>query len=739
MRLTLLALTTLIYSTSVAVIVPSRVEATEPDTAIAGITEISEVEVDQVADQNIAEIEGTQPIETTSELFNEPLVLTQVSQNTTPATEDEDDEDTDAPAEPTESTESPESPDRPDSPGSSPTETEPPQATEDIPVLIGEVLVVTPAGTSLPTDLENEVYQAIDTTPGRTTTRKQLQADIESVFGTGYFSNVQAQPEDTDIGVRVTFVVQPYPVLRAITTEGTQVLDAGIEDPETGETIAKSEVLNNIFGDQVGKTANLRFIQEGVEELEQFYQDRGYVLAQVVPDGVRLSPDGTVTLSVAEGEIEAITVAFLNEEGQTTNEDGTIVEGRTHDYIVTRELSLQPGEVFNRNTVQDDLQQVFNLGIFDDVNLGLSPGEDPRKVIVTVNVQERNTGSIAVGAGISSASGLFGTVSFQQQNLGGNNQKLGLDIQVGERELLFDLNFTDPWIAGDPHKTSFTANIFNRRLFSFIFDDPDDLVSNVGVGPDDDTPRENRLGFGFGFSRPLDDNTTASVGFRYERVRITDDDNNTFAFDNSGNKLSVSDSGKDDLFLFQTAVARDLRNDPVAPTSGSVLRLANEVAAPFGSGSIFFNRIRASYSFYLPVQFTNFNEGPQALAFNAQIGTILGDAPPYEAFSLGGSSTVRGWDQGAIGAGKSFALLSAEYRFPIISILNGVVFGDVGTTFGTDNDVIGRPSVVRDKPGTGAGYGVGVRIRSPLGAIRIDYGFASDGGNQFSFGLGEKF
>jgi outer membrane protein insertion porin family len=67
-------------------------------------------------------------------------------------------------------------------------------------------------------------------------------------------------------------------------------------------------VLNRIFGDQVGKTTNLRFIQEGVEELEKFYQDRGYVLAQVVPDGVRLSPDGTVTLTVAEGEIEAITV-----------------------------------------------------------------------------------------------------------------------------------------------------------------------------------------------------------------------------------------------------------------------------------------------------------------------------------------------------------------------------------------------------------------------------------------------
>jgi outer membrane protein insertion porin family len=78
-----------------------------------------------------------------------------------------------------------------------------------------------------------------------------------------------------------------------------------------------------------------------------------------------------------------------------------VVEGRTHDYIVTRELSLQPGEVFNRNTVQSDLQRVFNLGIFDDVNLGLSPGEDPRKVIVTVNVQERNRVRSRSGQGLA--------------------------------------------------------------------------------------------------------------------------------------------------------------------------------------------------------------------------------------------------------------------------------------------------------------------------------------------------
>jgi len=72
-------------------------------------------------------------------------------------------------------------------------------------------------------------------------------------------------------------------------------------------------------------------------------------------------------------------------------------------------------------------------------------------------------------AGISSASGLFGTVSYQQQNLGGNNQNLGAELQIGEQELLFDVRFTDPWIAGETYRTSYTVNAFRRRSISLIF------------------------------------------------------------------------------------------------------------------------------------------------------------------------------------------------------------------------------------------------------------------------------
>lgn len=114
----------------------------------------------------------------------------------------------------------------------------------------------------------------------------------------------------------------------------------------------------------------------------------------------------------------------------------------------------------------------------------LNPGTNPSQVDVQVNVVERNSGSIAAGAGISSASGLFGTISYQEQNLNGRNQKLGAELEVGQRELLFDVRFTDPWIAGDPYRTSYTANLFRSRSISLIFEGKDDNIETFQPGED---------------------------------------------------------------------------------------------------------------------------------------------------------------------------------------------------------------------------------------------------------------
>lgn len=589
-----------------------------------------------------------------------------------------------------------------------------PAATEDeARVLVAEVLV-----SGAPPELENVVYDAISTRPGFTTTRSQLQADVNAVYGTGYFSNVQTVPEDTPLGVRITFLVQPNPVLQGVQVQGSQVLPP--------------EVVNDIFSPQYGSVINLNQLQRGIESLNTWYQDNGYVLAQVI-DAPRVNPNGQVTLVVAEGEIEDIQVRFINEDGETTDEDGEPIDGRTRDFIITREFESQPGDVFNQQQIQEDLQRAFQLGIFEDLRVSLNPGDDPRKVDVIINVQEARTGSLAAGVGISSASGLFGTVSYQEQNLGGNNQRVSAELQLGERDLLFDVAFTDPWIAGDPYRTSYTVNAFSRRSIPLVFTGGENEV----YLENGDRPRVRRLGGGISFARPLDDGWRASLGLQYQNVRLQDSDGDLEFEDELGNTLSFGDDGTDDLLTVQFSASQDRRNSTVSPTSGSVLRLSTEQSIPIGG--IFFNRLRGSYSYYVPVNLTEFTDGPETLAFNVQGGLVLGDLPPYEAFSLGGTDSVRGYDSGEVGSGRAFVLGTVEYRFPIFSIIGGALFVDIGSTLGTDDDVPGEPSIVRDKPGFGLGFGLGVRVQSPIGAIRIDYAFSDEGEGRLHFGIGERF
>ncbi len=603
-------------------------------------------------------------------------------------------------------------------------------------VLVAEVAVSGAQG-----ELQDEIYRTIRTQPGRTANRCQLQEDVNAIFAIGLFGKVDYVPEDTPLGVRVTFVVQPNPVLQGVVVSAVPEAAAQQAVPQT--------VVDEIFRDQYGRILNLRTFQESVKKLNKWYKDNGYILAQVI-DSSAVTPDGRVTLLVAEGVIEDVQIRFATKEGETADEQGNPIQGRTRKFIITREMALKPGQVLKESALIADLRRIYGLGLFEKVEPALNPGADPRRVVVVLNVTERNTGSIAAGAGISSATGIFGTVSYQEQNLGGNNQKLGAQLQVGERALLFDVNFTDPWIAGDPYRTAYTVNGFRRRSISLIYTGgPDDVRLPDPDNPTDpssgDRPRVLRLGGGVTFNRPLNRNPleksewTASLGMQYQRVSIRDSDGDISPVDALGNDLSFSGEGKDDLTTLQFGLSRDLRDNPLKPTSGSLLRLSTEQSVPLGLGSIFMNRLRASYSYYMPVKYFNFTKGPQTLAFNVQAGTVLGDLPPYEAFSLGGSNSVRGYDEGELGSGRSFLQATAEYRFPIFSVIGGALFVDFGTDLGSGSAVPGDPAGVRGKPGSGFGYGLGVRIDSPLGPIRVDFGINDDGASLFHFGIGERF
>ena len=262
----------------------------------------------------------------------------------------------------------PQAPASPLPPGTSPPGTTPPPTTAaptapEPRVLVAEVSVEGAEG-----DLQNTVYQAIRTIAGRTTTRSQLQEDINAIFATGFFSNVRVAPEDTPLGVRVTFTVQPNPALRNVRLQGSKVETLTYK----GEAVPTQTAIDGIFGPQYGRIINLNEFQAGVAELNKLYQDNGYVLAQVI-DAPQVAPNGRVTLTVAEGEIEAIQLRFLNRDGDATDAEGKPIKGRTRDFIITREFESKPGDVFNRDRIQTDLQRAFALGIFEDLSLSLKP------------------------------------------------------------------------------------------------------------------------------------------------------------------------------------------------------------------------------------------------------------------------------------------------------------------------------------------------------------------------------
>lgn len=594
-------------------------------------------------------------------------------------------------------------------------------------VLIAEIAVTAESGEPLSEELRDIVFEAVTSEPGFTTTRSQLQADVNAIFATGFFGNVRVVPTDTPLGVRVAFLVTPNPELRAV--EITTL-------PSDSSRILPEAELERIFGDDYNQILNLNELRQDIGALNQWYRDNGYTLAQVI-GSPEVDADGTVRIQIAEGRIESIRVAFFDLE------EGDSVEGKTRPFIVTREMQLKPGDVFNQETARNDLRRIFGLGLFEDARFSFEPGSDPSQAVVVVELAESNFGSFGAGGGVSSASGLFGSVSFQQQNLGGNDQNLGVEVQLGTRDFLFNLSFTDPWIATEDRRTSYTVNFFRSQAISTVFDNGEIDVDL----PNGDRPRVVRLGGGIRFTQPQSEpfevpKWVLSTGARIQNVSIRDADNDITPFDEEGNLLSFNEDGTDNLLFLDFSASQDRRNNRLTPTKGSFLSLSTNQSVPING--IFFNRLRANYSRYFPVKIFNFTEGPEALAFNVQGGTVIGDLPPYEAFAIGGSNSVRGYESGAVASSRSFVQATAEYRFPVLRLgqlgtVGGVFFFDAASDLGTQDNVPGEPGNVRDKPGSGFGYGVGLRVQSPIGPLRVDFGINDQGDNRVSFGIGERF
>ncbi|ARV61568.1 hypothetical protein BZZ01_25680 [Nostocales cyanobacterium HT-58-2] len=560
-------------------------------------------------------------------------------------------------------------------------------------------------------ELQQVIRSVIKTQAGGETSQSQLQKDVAAILETGLFTNARANSSTTPGGLNVVYEVQPV-VVRSLQLSGAKALTY--------------QLAWERFQPQVGKAISPNALKEAVQQLNKWYTDNGYKVARVI--SIRPSAEGILTLNVAEGVVNDIKFRFVNDEGKTVDDKGKLVGGRTKTGFLQQQLKLKPGQVYQENVVKQDLQKLYKTGLFQNVNVAFEG--DATKLDVIYELKEIGARSVNVGGNYSADQGIVGTLTYRDQNVGGINDTLGFNLEVGRRDFQFDTKFTSPYRETNPDRFGYTVNAFRKRGLSDTFDGDVKLANG-------DRVREGRIGGSVSLQRPIDGWDT-SLGFNYTRVSIRDRDGTISPTDEKGNPLSLSGTGIDDLTTVSLTAIKDQRDNPFYPTQGSILKLSTEQSLPLGEGEISMNRIKANYSQFTPVKLFE-SKKPQVFALNLQAGTIIGDLPPYESFNLGGPDSVRGFDGGDVGSGRTYVLASAEYRFPIVQALGGVLFADFASDLGSGETVLGDPAGVRGKPGTGFGYGAGVRFDSPLGLIRADYGLNDQGESRLHFGIGQRF
>jgi len=656
-------------------------------------------------------------------------------------------------------------------------------------VLISEIIITGWEDHPEGRKLELAAYDSMSIKPGSVIDNEKLKKDLNSIYLSGLFSGVKFKTEEGPLGVRLVVNVIPNPIFQGIKVNPREV-------------IIPQKYLNNIFNKYYGKTLNFNILKEKINEIKKWYEDRGYSLARISgPE--RISADGRVKLNISEGRVSKIELRFIGN-------DEEVRKGKTKDWVIKRELKTTPNSIFNRKILEEDIKRLYSISLFNDIKVSLSPDKsDSDKVIITLDISEQRTGSLTGGIGFSNSAGIFAEIGLQESNALGRAWSTSLNINFGEYSTTYNFSIFDPWIKGDKHKTSFKTNIFlsrdypqefrsesNGRFYGVkdFYQAPGTVVaheisdrsySTVSAAKAADSTRSwfdyegrsivlENIGGGFSFSRPLNGGDPFKKspwrilgGMNFKKVSLQDSSGNSRPYavaavnpttSNVHEIICLGYKNKDGtcpsdntLISFLSTASRKKVDNPVNPTSGNILRLSTEQFVSFGDNSPTFNRLRGSYSLYIPKRFINLTKGckdpnsdnnscPQTIAFQLKSGTIIGELPPYESFCMGGSSSVRGWGNCDLGVSRTFAEVSAEYRFPIWRMISGSLFADAGSDLGTQEDVPGKPGKLLKKEGSGYSLGGGFGIKTPVGPIRIDAASQDLSGNmRYTIGVGWKF
>ena len=555
---------------------------------------------------------------------------------------------------------------------------------------------------------EEEVLAVVKTKPGMELTEIGLSEDLGAIYDMGWFYDLRPEFKEVPEGVQVIYHVLENPTYSKLNLVGNTVID--------------KQKINALFNLEEGSVVNLKDINRRVLKLEEEYRQAGYILARVTD--VHMDQDGTLNLTVNEGTVEDFKVK------------GNV---KTKDYVITREMRLKKGQPFNAKDARRSMQRIYNLGYFEDVNVKLNPGKEPNSVEVEISVVEMNTGTFGIGAGYSNADGFVGMISIGDKNFRGIGDRVNIRWEFGgEDNKNYDFSYTRPWL--DDKETMATIQLYDITNEYADYNIDGDEIARYD---------KKRRGQELTLSRRTEDEFISN----YITIKNRDDIYKGEADGYEGdvdqyyepqfNKESTTNGPSGYMESYYPKDYKERRKENFGVTRsitlGRVLDSRDNIYDPhegkrisysiehagFMGGDFDFTKFTADYRYYYRAG------GESVWALNLGAGYADGDMPLSQRFSMGGSDTLRGYEDDQF-RGNSMVKATLEYRFPIVKKVQGVLFTDNGYAWDKRHEDDFDFGLIKNS------FGVGLRINSPLGPVKLDYGYGDDGG-KFHFSFGGQF
>jgi outer membrane protein insertion porin family len=556
-----------------------------------------------------------------------------------------------------------------------------------------------------------------------------IQADMQAIMEIGYFADVQVKSEKFLNGLKLVFIVVENPIFKEIKITGLTKLDP--------------EELQAMFSQKPGEVFNTVTFRNDLNKIKKYCRDqKGLVLDDQIKGG--LTADGVVNLKLVELKVGKIKIIGLE---------------KTKEFVVTRELSVKEGDIFDFNQIKEDYWDLMRLKLFEDIDFRPEAGAAPNTLDLVIELKEASTGSFQIGASYSESSAeIGGLLAYSEDNLMGLGQSLSLDLNVSEDGKDISFNFYDPWL--DDKGTSFRMTVYNSDTETTStmskwkltptnqIDSDGDGTPDYAFNPSDPYDIDlTRTGLQLAFGRRLWKNTVGRFKVNFEKNRITDIyfDRSDYDDDHDGNDTNGDNSSKYDIdsdseydrefwdnSLGLEIVKNRLQNDGRFFVKGGY-KLT-------GSYTVHGDYLGGEFNYQSAVLDGRwFRTVAPNLVFGTrlQASQLSGTYPDYDRLYLGGMNRLRGWNdsrykndgtKGLIGSGYLLSNTELRYRLPANKSLEFVMFYDAGQITSS-----GSSSLKYD-------YGVGLRYEIPfLGLLRLDRAWNSDSDERTVISLNEIF